>query len=62
MDFRLDDEQKGIRDWVRTFVRKEVLPLEPEVLRREREGKPGLTRDELKELQHKAKAAGFWVC
>jgi alkylation response protein AidB-like acyl-CoA dehydrogenase len=60
MDFTLDEEQKEIRDWVRTFVRKEVAPLEPEVLRRERLGQPGLTRDELKELQDKAKAAGFF--
>src|ERR1041384_5749153 len=60
MDFTLDEEQKEIRDWVRTFVRKEVAPLEPEVLRRERLGQPGLSRDELKELQDKAKAAGFF--
>jgi acyl-CoA dehydrogenase len=60
MDFTLDEEQKEIRDWVRTFVRKEVAPLEPEVLRRERLGQPGLARDELKELQDKAKAAGFF--
>ncbi|MGM1059935.1 acyl-CoA dehydrogenase family protein [Saccharothrix sp. Mg75] len=60
MDFTLDDEQKEIREWVRTFVRKEVAPLEPEVLRRERAGQPGLARDELKELQDKAKAAGFF--
>lgn len=60
MDFTLDEEQKEIRDWVRTFVRKEVTPLEPEVLRRERLGEPGLTRDELKELQDKAQAAGFF--
>jgi len=60
MDFALDEEQRGIRDWVRTFVRKEVVPLEPEVLRRERAGEPGLRRDELKALQDKAKTAGFF--
>ncbi|MET9231846.1 acyl-CoA dehydrogenase family protein [Lentzea sp. NPDC003310] len=60
MDFTLDDEQKEIRDWVRTFVRKEIVPLEPEVLRRERAGRPGLSRDELKALQDKAKQAGFF--
>lgn len=60
MDFTLDDEQREIRDWVRTFVRKEITPMEPEVLRRERNGQAGLTRDELKELQLKAKDAGFW--
>ena len=60
MDFTLDAEQKEIRDWVRTFVRKEIIPLEPEVLRRERAGQPGLPKDELKALQDKAKQAGFF--
>ena len=60
MDFTLSTEQKEVRDWVRTFVRRELLPLEPEVLRRERAGEPGLTADELDALQHKAKDAGFW--
>ncbi|MFD5828322.1 acyl-CoA dehydrogenase family protein [Lentzea sp. NPDC060358] len=60
MDFTLDEEQKEIRDWVRTFVRKEIVPLEPEVLRRERAGQPGLTKEELKALQDKAKQAGFF--
>jgi len=60
MDFSLDDEQREIRDWVRTFVRREIMPLEPEVLRRERRGEPGLTREEQRELRGKAKDAGFW--
>ena len=60
MDFTLSTEEKEVRDWVRTFVRKEIVPLEPEVLRRERAGQPGLTRDELRELQLKAKESGFW--
>ncbi|MEU5696396.1 acyl-CoA dehydrogenase family protein [Actinosynnema sp. NPDC020468] len=60
MDFTLDEEQREIRDWVRTFVRREIAPLEAEVLRRERLGRPGVTRDELKELQDKAKLAGFF--
>jgi alkylation response protein AidB-like acyl-CoA dehydrogenase len=60
MDFTLSTEEKEVRDWVRTFVRKEVMPLEGEVLRRERAGQPGLSRDELRELQLKAKEAGFW--
>ncbi|PRY30979.1 acyl-CoA dehydrogenase family protein [Umezawaea tangerina] len=60
MDFALDEEQKEIRDWVRTFVRKEIIPLEPEVLRRERANQPGLTSEELDALQQKAKKAGFW--
>ncbi|HWO59579.1 MAG TPA: acyl-CoA dehydrogenase family protein [Umezawaea sp.] len=60
MDFTLDEEQREIRDWVRTFVRKEIIPLEPEVLRRERANQPGLTYEELEALQQKAKTAGFW--
>jgi acyl-CoA dehydrogenase len=60
MDFSLDDEQREIRDWVRTFVRREIMPLEPEVLRRERRGEPGLTGEELRDLRGKAKDAGFW--
>src|SRR5688572_13476471 len=36
------------------------MPLEAEVLRRERAHRPGLNRDELRELQLKAKAFGFW--
>jgi acyl-CoA dehydrogenase len=60
MDFALSAEQREVRDWVRTFVRKEIMPLEPEVLRRERQGLPGLELTELRALQNKAKDAGFW--
>ncbi|MBC6447841.1 acyl-CoA dehydrogenase family protein [Actinokineospora xionganensis] len=60
MDFSLSDEEREVREWVRTFVRKEIMPLEPEVLRRERANQPGLPADELKALQLKAKESGFW--
>nr|WP_042187783.1 acyl-CoA dehydrogenase family protein [Kibdelosporangium sp. MJ126-NF4] len=60
MDFSLTEEQREVRDWVRTFVRKEIMPLEPEVLRRERSGQPGLEASESRELQLKAKESGFW--
>ncbi|TLW91636.1 acyl-CoA dehydrogenase [Saccharomonospora piscinae] len=60
MDFSLSVEEREIRDWVRTFVQKELVPLEPEVLRRERAHQPGLTADELTELQAKARESGFW--
>ncbi|HEX3790894.1 MAG TPA: acyl-CoA dehydrogenase family protein [Pseudonocardiaceae bacterium] len=60
MDFTLSTEEKEIRDWVRTFVRRELIPLEADVLRRERAGQPGLSHDELRGLQNKAKEAGFW--
>ncbi len=60
MDFSLSDEERAIRDTARDFIRKEVMPLEPEVLRRERNHLPGLEHSEVVELQHKAKAFGFW--
>ena len=43
MDLTLTDEEREIRDWVRTFVTKELMPLEPQVLERERRGERGLT-------------------
>ncbi|MBA2558489.1 MAG: acyl-CoA dehydrogenase family protein [Propionibacteriales bacterium] len=60
MDLSLNEEERAIRDWVRTFVQREVMPLEPEVLRRERSGAPGLTGDELGALQDKARQSGFF--
>ncbi len=60
MDFSLSDEERAIRETARTFIRKEVMPLEDEVLRRERRHEPGLRRDELRELQLKARTFGFW--
>ena len=58
MDLSLTDEEREIRDWVRTFVTREVMPLEQMVLERERRNERGLTLEELRELQAKAKAAG----
>jgi alkylation response protein AidB-like acyl-CoA dehydrogenase len=60
MDFALTDEQRAIRDWVRTFVERELLPREAEALRRERAGLPALTRDEALELKAIARKSGFW--
>src|SRR5690242_11321081 len=60
MDFSLSDEERAIRDTARQFITREVMPLEPEALRRERAHKPGLDRSELVELQQKAKKFGFW--
>ncbi|TQS45756.1 acyl-CoA dehydrogenase family protein [Cryptosporangium phraense] len=60
VDFALSDEQRAVRDWVRTFVERELIPLEPEVLRRERAGEPGITREESRALQRKARESGFW--
>ncbi|UGQ13327.1 acyl-CoA/acyl-ACP dehydrogenase [Yinghuangia sp. ASG 101] len=60
MDFSLSKEQQAVRDTARAFIAKEVMPLEQEVLRRERAHQPGLERSELRELQLKAKRFGFW--
>ena len=60
MDLTLTQEEREIREWVRTFVRNEILPLEQDVLARERRNEPGLTGAELASLQHKARAAGFF--
>src|SRR5258708_2235609 len=60
MDFSLTDEQKMVQQTVRSFVTRELLPLEPEVLRREREGKRGIEIGEIRALQLRAKELGFW--
>lgn len=60
MDFSLTDEQRSIRETARDFIAREVMPLEPEVLRRERRGEPGMTHDELRALQRTARDFGFW--
>ncbi|MER1987319.1 MAG: acyl-CoA dehydrogenase family protein [Solibacillus sp.] len=60
MDFTLSDEQKMIQKTVRDFVNKELKPLEQEVLKNEREGRPGISHEKIKELREKAKAIGFW--
>jgi acyl-CoA dehydrogenase len=60
MDFAFSDEQIAIRDTARQFIADEIMPREPEVLRRERKGEPGVTRDERRELQLKARKFGFW--
>src|SRR5690625_6394270 len=60
MQLRLTKEQKMGQTTIRKFVEKEVIPLENEVLRNEREGKPSLSEEKLTELQLKAKKAGFW--
>src|ERR1700760_3821237 len=60
VDFSLSEEQKAIRDTAREFISNEVMSLEAEVLRRERKGEPGLSLDEVRELQLKARKFGFW--
>jgi acyl-CoA dehydrogenase len=60
MDFTLSPEEHMIQQSVREFVRRELIPLEGEVLRNEREGKPGLDREQSHALQDKARQMGFW--
>ncbi|MEQ3549442.1 acyl-CoA dehydrogenase family protein [Pseudonocardia nematodicida] len=60
MDFSLSDEERAVRDTVRAFVTREVVPLEDEVLRNERAGRPPLPDGVLTALQEKARAAGYW--
>lgn len=60
VDFALSDEEQMMRQSVRAFLEKEIFPLENEVLRNEREGRPGLETSVIKELRAKARNAGFW--
>lgn len=60
MDFALSEEQHSIRATARSFIEKEVMPLEPEVLRRERQGESSLAPGQLRELQQRARDFGFW--
>lgn len=60
MDFSLTDEQKMVQQTVRDFVNRELIPLEGDVLRNEREGRPGISQEKVVELQQKAKEMGFW--
>src|ERR1700761_4129748 len=60
MDFAPTDEQRQVRDTARSFIEKEVMPLEPEVLQRERRGESALPHEDLRALQKKARDFGFW--
>lgn len=60
MHLRLTEEQKMVQETIRKFVEKELIPLENDVLRNEREGRPSWPQEKVKELQLKAKNAGFW--
>ena len=58
MHLRLTEEQRMVQKTIRKFV--ELMPLENEVLRNEREGRPSLSAEQMKALQLKAKEFGFW--
>lgn len=60
MDFSLTVEERDIQRWVRTFVDREIKPLEEQALRNERAGQVGVEPDTIRSLQLKAREAGFW--
>lgn len=60
MDLRLTDEQKMVQETIKKFVERELMPLENDVLRNEREGRPSISAEKEKELVVKAKELGFW--
>jgi acyl-CoA dehydrogenase len=60
VDFSLTEEQQAIRETTREFVRRELMPLESDVLRRERHGEVGIEPEVIDELRQQAKSFGFW--
>lgn len=60
MYLRLTEEQKLVQQTIRKFVKEELIPLENEVLKNEREGRPSLSKEKIQELREKAKEFGFW--
>ncbi len=60
MDLALTEDERDIRQWVRTFVEKEIMPLEQDVLARERRHERGLPAEEAQRLRATAREAGFF--
>lgn len=61
MDFQLQEEHQMLQDLVAKFVDRELIPLEPAVLRREAEGDScSLTKAELQPLNDQCKQLGLW--
>jgi alkylation response protein AidB-like acyl-CoA dehydrogenase len=56
----LDEQDAMIRDLIARFVKRELMPLEPQVLRRQAGGEASLTDEELQGLRSKSKALGLW--
>ena len=56
----LDEQATMVRELVAKFVSRELIPLEPEVLRREARGEPGLSGDEIQRLRDVSKGLGLW--
>ena len=55
MDFNLSPEVQTVRDRVRDFIRREIVPLEAHA------DEEGLPADALAEVRGKARAAGVWA-
>jgi acyl-CoA dehydrogenase len=61
VDFRLSDEEVAVRDTVRDFVNREVMPYEQVLLERDGNGQsPDLTLEERDALRERAKSMGLW--
>ena len=60
LDFSLSDEQKMVQQTVRSFVERELMPLEREVMQSEGKYPTGIEPTLYKSLQQKAKDLGFW--
>jgi acyl-CoA dehydrogenase len=61
MEFELAEEHRMLKDLVARFVKDELLPLEPEVLKREAEGRGlGLGREAHARLDEVSRSLGLW--
>src|ERR1051326_5775899 len=60
MDFALSSEQKMVQETVRSFVDRELIPLEAEALRNEGRYAHAIPDETYHKLQEKAKGMGFW--
>ena len=61
MHFELSEEHRMIKELVRNFVRDELIPLEPVVLKREAEGGPAaLTAEEQARIDKVSRELGLW--
>jgi alkylation response protein AidB-like acyl-CoA dehydrogenase len=54
------EQNRMIRDLVAKFVNRELLPLEPEMLRRQARNEPSLRQEEVEHLRRTSKALGLW--
>ena len=61
MEFELAEEHRMLKDLVARFVKDELLPLEPEVLKREAEGRGlGIGREAHARLDEVSRSLGLW--